>query len=273
MNPPLFSIITPTLQCEGKIGSTAASVLNQEPGSWEYLVLDGGSTDGTPDRLRALAAALPSAPMRLFFEPDRGIYDAMNKGIGLATGRFVLFLGAGDRLRPGILGELAADLARLEAADPDNHQQRMVYGDVWWEGRDAIHGGEFSPRRLCFDNICQQAILYERRLFERLGSFNLRYPLCADHALNIRAFGDQSVGKVYLARIIADYEGIGGSSENLDLAFRKDWFGLIRECFGLPFALRHWALLRVEWRLRQLARRFAARVRTRFASVPVAPRQ
>src|SRR6266436_10418388 len=84
MNPPLISVITPTFNSGAKIAATIASVLSQGKGLYEFIVIDGGSTDGTLAHLRAQGPAL-----RYLSEPDEGIYDAMNKGIRLTSGKFL----------------------------------------------------------------------------------------------------------------------------------------------------------------------------------------
>src|SRR3954471_12753159 len=106
--PPLISVISPTFNSGEKIAATVGSVLSQRQGLYELLVIDGGSTDDTLAYLRAQGPAL-----RYLSEPDEGIYDAMNKGIRLASGEFLYFLGAGDRLLPGVLEAIAAEITKL----------------------------------------------------------------------------------------------------------------------------------------------------------------
>ena len=86
MNPPLISVITPTFNSGAKIAATVASVLSQKKELYEFLIIDGGSTDGTLAHLRAQGSAL-----RWLSERDEGIYDAMNKGIRLTGRRISLF--------------------------------------------------------------------------------------------------------------------------------------------------------------------------------------
>ncbi len=71
----------------------------------------------------------------------------------------------------------------------------------------------------------------------RLGEFSLLYPWCADHAFNLQCFGDPEVRKIYLDLIIADYEGVGGSTSEEDTEFRRDFWNLVRENIGLRYAL------------------------------------
>lgn len=88
---PLFSIITVTFNAATTIGPTLESVAAQTyDGAVEYIVMDGGSTDGTPDMARRSGIS----GITVVSEPDRGLYDAMNKGLDRARGQYVIFLNA-----------------------------------------------------------------------------------------------------------------------------------------------------------------------------------
>lgn len=227
MSAPLFSVVTPNFNSGPKLDATVASVLGQEAGLYEYLVIDGGSTDGGVDRLRAYGAAL-----RWVSERDAGIYDAMNKGVRMSAGRFLYFLGAGDCLQPGVLRAVADSVP--SAAGP----LRLLYGDVFWREGGGRYGGVFDANRIVYQNICHQAIFYERGIFDLLGGYDLRYPTCADYALNTRCFGRPEIRATHLDLLIADYEGEGASSTP-DRAFRADHFALLWRCLGPGAALRN----------------------------------
>ena len=100
MYKSLFTIVIPTYNVAEKIGGTIDFILGQSgsarSGLVEIVVVDGGSTDGTIEVVKRYGNRV-----RWISEPDKGLYDAMNKGIGMSTGRFVNFQGAGDTLRPG----------------------------------------------------------------------------------------------------------------------------------------------------------------------------
>jgi glycosyltransferase involved in cell wall biosynthesis len=124
MNPSLISVITPTFNSGAKITATVASVLSQPKGLYEFVVIAGGSTDETLAHLRAQGRAL-----RHVSEPDDGIYDAMNKGIRLTCGEFLYFLGAGDRLLPGVLEAVAAEISKLPCQGQTS-RPTLLYGNV-----------------------------------------------------------------------------------------------------------------------------------------------
>ena len=98
----LFSIITPTYNCIEKIKLTLDSVISQSFVELEYLIIDGLSNDGTGEFI----SKIKDQRVRILSEPDMGIYDAMNKGVRMARGKYLLFLGAGDCLCPDVLQEI-----------------------------------------------------------------------------------------------------------------------------------------------------------------------
>ena len=91
-NKPVISIVTVVRNCENTIEDTIINLINQEYPNIEYIVIDGGSTDGTLKKIRKYEKSIDY----WISEPDGGIYDAMNKGIDLATGEWVNFMNAGD---------------------------------------------------------------------------------------------------------------------------------------------------------------------------------
>ena len=230
MNPPLISVITPTFNSGAKIAATVASVLSQQKGLYEFLVIDGGSTDDTLAHLRAQGPAL-----RYLSEPDEGIYDAMNKGIGLTSGKFLYFLGAGDRLLPGVLEAVAAEIRKLPGQGQTS-RPTLLYGNVDWSSYSRPYDGRFNRSKLLRRNICHQAIFYQRSVFERLGFYNTKYRSLADWEFNIRCFNDRGIRKRYIPLRIADYEGAGKSITTPDLAFYAD-FPRIASLMHLEFLL------------------------------------
>jgi hypothetical protein len=239
MNPPLISVITPTFNSGAKIPATVASVLSQAKGLYEFLVVDGGSTDSTLAHLRAQGPGL-----RYVSEPDQGIYDAMNKGIRLTTGKFLYFLGAGDRLLPGVLEAVAAEIRKLPCQGQIS-QPTLIYGNVDWSSYSRPYDGRFTLSKLLRRNICHQAIFYQRSVFERLGFYNTKYRSLADWEFNIRCFNDRGIRKRYIPLLIADYEGGGDSTTTPDPAFYAELSRLTCQQYGVDIAL----LMHVEFLL------------------------
>lgn len=218
---PRFSIIIPTRNVWGKLEGTLPSVLTQSFADFECIVVDAASIDGTPEQLQAY-----SSKLRLQSEPDAGLYDAMNKGIRLARGKYLYFLGAGDRLRPEALDRMA------ELCPPSDRPQ-LVYGDVNWENVSSTYDGKFNRFKLTQRNICHQAIFYHRAIFGLVGEFNLNYPTCADYEFNLRCFGAAKIVKRHIDFVVADFEDGGQAKSIRDDVFYHDRARLVRQHLGL----------------------------------------
>ena len=220
---PLFSIIIPTFNVESKLAASLDSILGQQNANWEILIMDGASTDGTLEIARHLAAR--DARVQVWSAPDAGVYDAMNKGVARAQGEFVYFLGAGDKMRAGVLDQVAAQLP------PRGDRLRYVYGQMWVPEGYA-YDGPFTVSKLRLENIGHQAIFFEREIFDLLGGYDLRYPHFSDYVFNFKCWGDKRIKPHYLDLIIADYEGDGISARG-DENFRTDRDELVRKYLGL----------------------------------------
>ena len=205
----LISIIVPTYNCGAKLAGTIESVLAEPTDLFEILVMDGASDHET---LRTIEKYRDS--LTVISEKDRGVYDAMNKGIRHSSGKYLLFLGAGDRLRQGVLARISTRLPKRDLC--------FVYGDTYLVRRGEITSGPFSIEEFKTKNICHQAIFYERTLFRRLGKYNLKYRICADWVFNMQCFADRRVSKIYLDEVVVDFEGWGISETQTDLAFEAD---------------------------------------------------
>lgn len=211
MSQPQFSIIIPTFNARAKLEATLDSIRAQSFDDLEVLVMDGASNDGTREFLAT------QSDVSWHSEPDRGVYDAMNKGIARAKGRYLYFIGAGDTLLPGALKRTQLHLP--------SHDLGFVYGNVRFPD-GQVFMGPTSPLRLRKINLCHQAIFYGREVFERVGLYDLRYPILSDYAFNLRCFGERAIAKIYSGVTVANYEG-GGLSTRRDEAFVRDRLPLI----------------------------------------------
>ena len=218
---PLVSIVTVVLNGAETLERTLRSVFDQGFEDLDYVVIDGGSTDGSLDIIRKYESRIGY----WCSEPDKGLYDAMNKGVRAAKGRWILFLGADD--------ELVARLADIVPLLKD--EQTVYYGDVYMPRQRLTYDGAFSAYKIMFKNICQQAIFYPRRAFELRG-FDTRYRLWADYAFNIACYGDKRFRFSYIEKLVClynDYTGLSAHTE--DAEFQADRESLIRA--HLPFRL------------------------------------
>lgn len=229
-----ITVITPNLNSGSKLLLSCQSVAQDEL-EVEHLIMDGGSTDHSVDAVRR--ANLPH--VRIHSEPDNGVYDALNRAVGLATGRYLYCLGAGDVLLPGALRHVAQQLPVDNAT--------LLYGSVLIQGTE--YGQRFSARRLLRDNLCHQAAFYGRDVFATCGQYDLRYPVLADYEFNMRCFGSTAVTKQYVPLLVAEYEGGGLSDRQVDHAFLRDKASLIRKHFGVAMWAEYHARRRISlWR-------------------------
>ncbi len=210
----------PVFNAAEKLERSIRSIL-REPGElWELWVIDGGSTDGTLDVLRSHEKRLSWVS-----EPDAGVYDAMNKGIARSAAPYLYFLGAGDTLRAGVLGKVARHVPRTSAG--------FVYGNVFMHDKKVVWDGPWTPEKFRTRTPCQQAIFYDRRIFDWHGGFETKFETMADYAMNIRCFGDKRVRKVFVDEVIADYEGAGFSANHRDEPFYEARPELLRKWLGV----------------------------------------
>jgi glycosyltransferase involved in cell wall biosynthesis len=173
--PPLLTVITICRNRLDELRATVDSVLSRRPDGVEYWVIDGASTDGTPEYLRQLEPA----GVRVLSEPDAGISDAMNKGIHRATGRWVAHLHAGDRYLPGALETVTRRLAETDAD--------ILCGWLIKEepGGDVLC--RCDPEGLSYDmSLNHPATFVRREWFERCGGFDLSYRNSMDYELFLR---------------------------------------------------------------------------------------
>ena len=172
---PLFSIITVTWNAADVIAPTIQSVQRQTSSDYEMLIIDGASTDDT----LAIVRQASIASLRVFSEPDNGLYDAMNKGIARARGRYLIFLNAGDKFADDTV------LARLAMLTADN--PGVIYGQtqlVDAEGQVVGKRHLTAPKKLTANSfmngmvVCHQAFAARRDL---VPEYDLQYKLSADY--------------------------------------------------------------------------------------------
>ena len=205
-----ISIITVIFNAAKTVEQTIKSVLSQTYENWEFIIVDGGSTDGTLDILKKY-----NSPKILWkSEPDKGIYDAMNKGIQKASGDWIYFLGGDDTF---------FDNRVLENIFLNKHYKSdFLYGDVYDKRLNRNYDGEFNKSKLLKKNICHQGIFFKNEIFNVLGNYNIRYRLFADWEFNLRCFSNDEVRKEYVNAVVANYSEGGLSTENNDIPFFRE---------------------------------------------------
>ncbi|MFC1706214.1 glycosyltransferase family 2 protein [Planctomycetota bacterium] len=235
-NQALVTIVTVCHNSAATIPPTIDSVLEQDYGQVEYLVIDGASSDGTLDIAKDYRSRA-GGRMRVVSEPDRGIYDAMNKGIVLSTGEILYFLNCGDRLAsPDVLSRV---VTAFRGADCD-----FLYGNVHLTREDRVVErrvcGQVDKRYFLNAMICHQAVFCRRWVFRRTGPFDARLPNMADLDWMLRCFSDADVRCCYRDLDIAyyDYAGVTSMASTGKRRY-AEYRRIVFRHFSLPVALHH----------------------------------
>lgn len=202
---PRFSIVTITRNHRAGLASTAASLQMQTCPDYEWIIIDGASTDGTREDFPRYPAA------RIISEPDNGIYDAMNKGLDHCTGDYVIFMNAGDQFASPDVLHIVAD-STLSGAN-------LIYGDALEDGHikkarraDTILWGMFTHH---------QAIFYNRRALDKL-RYDLNYKIAADYDLTLRFLTQHPVTQ-YVSFPVCIFE-TGGISQRQAARGRQEQY-------------------------------------------------
>jgi glycosyltransferase involved in cell wall biosynthesis len=221
-----ISVITATYNCATTLGDCLSSVASQTHANREHVVIDGASQDGTLDVLQASRSQLAA----MVSEPDRGIYDALNKGIAHASGDVIGFLHADDVFAsPDVLAHVAQAFA-----DP---AVCAVYGDLQYVRKDDMtqvvrvwQSDLFTLQRLNWGWMPPHPTFYVRReWYERIGGFDTHYRIAADYLSILQMFSQADFKSVYLPEVLVKMRLGGESNKSLKNLVRKsaeDWRAL-----------------------------------------------
>lgn len=205
---PLVTIVTAVLNGAKTLEQAILSVITRSYDNIEFIVIDGGSTDGTLEIIKKYDHAIDY----WVSEPDQGTYDAMNKALDVALGDRIYFLGCDDLL----VNDLR-DIAPLFC-----NRNVIYYGDVYMTHQHRLYDGAFNGFKLVVRNICQQAIFYPRGVFEKY-RFDARYRTLADYHLNMSCYADPGLSLTYVPELVAIYDdSSGASSTRVDDVLEKD---------------------------------------------------
>jgi len=241
-NKMLLSVITVCRNEATRIQRTLDSVIRQSDQEFEWIIVDGASSDGT------LACLEPhrNRITRLISEPDKGIYDAMNKGLRLAQGTYVLFLNAGDWL---------ADDRVLEDFTGLCPREELVIGDILIRYPDDRE--QYRSSALCgadrdylyWRSPPHQATFTRRTLFDLWGGFDTRFPVAADWEFFARTILNHNATVLKWPRCVSVFTNDGFSASPANTQLRNQDRQRIRQrYFPLHYRLRrglneNWGML------------------------------
>ena len=205
---PKISVITVSYNAEKTIERTIQSVQSQTYDDFEYILVDGNSKDKTLE----IAGKYKDFIKKWISEPDKGLYDAMNKGVLLAQGEYIVFLNADDVFASNdVLKDMAKHL--------DGHD--IVYGNIDFHD---LKTNEHNIRKqnymnkavLCAGTMFHPAEFIKRNLLENLGGFDLRFKIVADYEFNLRAILKNKAKIKYAdvtVTVFAQGEGLSSNPE------------------------------------------------------------
>lgn len=217
----LFSIVTITFNNLKGFQRTHRSMQEQDCADYEWIIVDGASTDGTADYIKELNVHIIS-------EPDKGLYDAMNKGIDHAKGKYIVFMNSGDEFAsPSTLSDIKAAIDK-HSSSPD-----FIYGDALETGEYENSDGKplykparshEHPERGLFTH--HQAMYYAREKISDL-RYDLSYPIAADYKFTAQ-FLMNCNDVFYIPSALCLYES-GGISQTGAAKGRKEQFRIKKE--------------------------------------------
>lgn len=223
-----ISVITVSFNSEKTIGDTISSILNQTINCYEYIIIDGKSTDGTINIAQKYNKDFSAKGIKytVISEPDNGIYDAMNKGIALASGDLIGIINSDDWYEPTAFEEITKAYMQ--------YGEGVYYGilKIWKEGK-IFHIKQHTHEWLQNSMPQHPTWFVSKSLYEEYGAYSLDYRLSSDYELANR-FYQAGVPFFRLEKIISNFRE-GGASRRLNLLNYmeslsiKSKYGYIRE--------------------------------------------
>jgi len=215
MNPVMFSIITVTRNSERYLAECMASVQGQERVDLEYILVDGASTDGTLDIIRAAADADPR--IRWISEKDQGISDAFNKGLGMARGKIIGILNSDDAYAAGAL-ELVADACSLHPECDVFHGNMLRFSDS--TPLFTVAAGSIDDSVWHEMPLNHPATFVTRRAYDKVGKFDTSLRLAMDYDLVLRL---HLAGLNFLhIPVVLAHMRYGGASDDRFIGARRE---------------------------------------------------
>ena len=211
----MISIITATFNSAKTLKDTIQSVLRQTNKDFEYLIIDGGSTDETIDIVKSYESEF-SGRLKWVSEKDQGIYDAMNKGIKMASGDVVGILNSDDYFTSDDILQTVADAFKCQEID-------AIYGDIHFirDGNPQkciryYSSCMFRPFWLRFGFMPAHPSFYcKREVFEKAGLYSLDYKIGADYEMMVRLFKKYRIMSQYINKDFVTMRTGGASNNNV----------------------------------------------------------
>jgi glycosyltransferase len=232
-----ISIITIAYNSQNSIADTIDSVLSQTYPNIEYIVVDGKSKDLTVDIVKSYGDKV----QKFISEPDKGIYDALNKGVALATGDVVGFLHSDDIFGSNDIIEQVVELFKEKQTDSIYGNLQYVYKNDTSRVFRHWEAGEFSLRKLKMGWMPPHPTFYVKKsVYDAYGTFNTSLKIAADYDNMLRLLGKNKITTAYLPVVMVKMR-VGGASnrsiKNIIKKSREDMYAIRVNRFGNIFTL------------------------------------
>lgn len=217
----LVSVVTPCYNSIATIKKTLECIKNQTYQNIEYIIIDGGSTDGTLELIEQYRDNLPEKFI-LISGKDKGIYDAMNKGIGLAKGQLIGIVNSDDWYEKDTVEQVVKHY--------QGNQYEVLYGmqRTYLNGREKavfIYHHDFLPEQMITHPTC----FVTKDTYNDFGVFDLQYHSAADYDLMLRFWESREVTFTPIMRVLSNFQ-LGGMSssqtgvrENITIRYRRGY--------------------------------------------------
>jgi glycosyltransferase involved in cell wall biosynthesis len=222
------SIITACYNSAKTIAGTLKSVYDQQFRNIEHIVVDGGSTDGTLNIIHAHRCSIS----KFVSEPDKGIYDALNKGIALSSGDIIAFLNSDDIYADNNVIKYVVEQFVAQSSDAVYGDVAFVKGDDFDQVIRVYSSRRFHPSRIGWGWMpAHPALFVSRRIFEKHGAFNTDYRIAGDFEFVARIFVQPALRYLYVPRVLVKMRtgGISTRSWKSTLLLNKEVLKACRE--------------------------------------------
>lgn len=205
-----ISIITVSLNAEKTIERTIKSIISQKYSNLEYIVIDGSSKDKTLEIIEKYKKFIDIQ----ISERDYGLYDAMNKGIRIASGDIIGIINADDFLYPDALIKVS------KGFKDQNYSDSILIGDMFHDGR--IIKGWRPKSRYIGAFAAHPPMFIPSKVYQRVGLYNVNYKILADYDLMYRAFNLLNIKPIYIEEVLVNFEKGGLASRNIFRSFTEE---------------------------------------------------
>ncbi len=230
-----FSVITAVYNNAAHIEDCIKSVTGQSYSNIEYIIIDGGSTDGTVDIIKKYESKLS----KWVSEKDNGIYDALNKGIKLATGDVIVFVHSDDMFASVDVLQKAAEVFKEKKCD-------SVYGDLLYVSKDNTDNvirywksGTYRYNKLFFGWMPAHPAFYvKKKVYDELGLFNTSFRIAADYDVVLRFLHKGKISAEYVPDVFVKMRTGGASNKSAGNIIKKsseDYKALMLNGFSVPW--------------------------------------